>query len=392
MENNKTLYTSFTKLAVKVATTNDYSLKKAKSIVASTFENHVYENIILKSIDNDEFNKEISLVKLANECLNVCEEFGPDRDYITLVTVLEEINRVTLIKDVKKDISSPIVQHFKEEINRINKNIPAPPMFNVVLESRAALEWGSMFGLYHILPKKKQGNNRPVLLMPPYLGSDRSTRFVRKYLKAAGFATYKWELGVNMINSKYLPKMIERLDEIYLKHHQKVSLVGWSGGGIFAKIIANRYPDKVERLITIGSPVWGVKNMQTPLVKMLEFLRGRTLRERNGKFLKELEEIPRVPVTCIYTKTDGLVPWKNCMEAETIDANIKNVEVYGSHMGLGANASVLVTIANTLLEDASDTKTSKFISNVEQLFFPKFWGREKKVIFNDLISIPTSIF
>ena len=228
--------------------------------------------------------------------------------------------------------------------------------------------------------------------MPPYLGSDRSTRFVRKYLKAAGFATYKWELGVNMINSKYLPKMIERLDEIYLKHHQKVSLVGWSGGGIFAKIIANRYPDKVERLITIGSPVWGVKNMQTPLVKMLEFLRGRTLRERNGKFLKELEEIPRVPVTCIYTKTDGLVPWKNCMEAETIDANIKNVEVYGSHMGLGANASVLVTIANTLLEDASDTKTSKFISNVEQLFFPKFWGREKKVIFNDLISIPTSIF
>ena len=132
--------------------------------------------------------------------------------------------------------------------------------------------------------------------------------------------------------------------------------------------------------------------MQTPLVKMLEFLRGRTLRERNGKFLKELEEIPRVPVTCIYTKTDGLVPWKNCMEAETIDANIKNVEVYGSHMGLGAYASVLVTIANTLLEDASDTKTSKFISNVEQLFFPKFWGREKKVIFNDLISIPTSIF
>lgn len=392
MENNKTLYTSFTKLAVKVATTNDYSLKKAKSIVASAFENHVYENIILKSIDNDEFNKEISLIKLANECLNVCEEFGPDRDYITLVTVLEEINRVTLTKDVKKDISSPIVQHFKEEINRINKNIPAPPMFNVVLESRAALEWSSMFGLYHILPKKKQGNNRPVLLMPPYLGSDRSTRFVRKYLKAAGFATYKWELGVNMINSKYLPKMIERLDEIYLKHHQKVSLVGWSGGGIFAKIIANRYPDKVERLITIGSPVWGVKNMQTPLVKMLEFLRGRTLRERNGKFLKELEEIPRVPVTCIYTKTDGLVPWKNCMEAETIGANIKNVEVYGSHMGLGANASVLVTIANTLLEDASDTKTSKFISNVEQLFFPKFWGREKKVIFNDLISIPTSIF
>ena len=99
----------------------------------------MYENIILKSIDNDEFQ---NVYQTGNECLNVCEEFGPDRDYITLVTVLEEINRVTLIKDVKKDISSPIIQHFKEEINRINKNLPAPPMFNVVLESRAALEWG----------------------------------------------------------------------------------------------------------------------------------------------------------------------------------------------------------------------------------------------------------
>lgn len=388
MENNKTLYTSFTKLAVKVASLNGFSLTKAKNLVGKKFKDHPYEKLILKSIKDDEFNKE-TLIKLANNCLNVCEEFGPDRDYITLVLVLESINQETLPKKIDKDISSPIVQHFREEIIKINKNIPAPPPFNVFLETRALVEWGTMFGLYYLIPKKKQGNNKPVLLMPPYLGNDSSTKFVRKYLKSVGFKTYKWELGVNMINSKYLPKLVERLDEIYEKHGEKVSLVGWSGGGIFAKIIANRYPDKVEQLITIGSPIWGVKNMQTPLVNVLEFLRGKTLRERNTKFLKELEEIPQVPITCIYTKTDGLVPWKHCLEAETLRKDIKNVEVYGSHIGMGANASVLVTVANALIENTNGKKPTGFFNKVENVFFPKFWERKKGDIIKDLIAIPS---
>lgn len=386
MENSKTLYTTFTKLGIKVALVNDYTLSKAKRLVAKKFQNHPYENLILKSIKTEEFNKE-TLIKLANNCLNVCEEFGPDRDYITLILVLESINQETLPKEIKKDISSPIVQHFREEIIKINKGIPAPPLFNVLLESRSLIEWTTMFGLYYMIPKKKQGNNKPVLLMPPYLGNDSSTKFVRKYLKSVGFKTYKWELGVNMINSKYLPKLVERLDEIYEKHGEKVSLVGWSGGGIFAKIIANRYPDKVQQLITIGSPVWGVKNMQTPLVNVLEFLRGKTLRERNAKFLRELEEIPKVPVTCIYTKTDGLVPWKHCLEAETLRTNIKNVEVYGSHIGMGANASVLVTVANSLIENTSGKKPKGFISKLENVFFPKFWERKKSDIIKDLIFV-----
>lgn len=389
MENNKTLYISYTKLAVKTAILNGLSLKRAKDLVAKKFATHPYEKLILKSIKYDEFDKE-SLIKLANNCLNVCEEFGPDRDYITLVLILESINQETLPKNIKKDICTPIVQHFREGIIKINKNIPAPPPFNMVLETRAAVEWGSMFGLYYLIPKKKQGKNKPVLLMPPYLGNDSSTKFVRKYLQSIGFKTYKWELGVNMINSKYLPKLVERLDDIYAKHGEKVSLVGWSGGGIFAKIIANRYPDKVEQLITIGSPIWGVKNMQTPLVRVLEFLRGKTLRERNNKFLKELEEIPEVPITCIYTKTDGLVPWKHCLEAETLRSNIKNIEVYGSHIGMGANASVLVTVANALIENTQGKKPNGFLNNIENLFFPKFWERNKDDIIKDILAMPNS--
>ena len=383
MENNKTLYISFAKLAIKIALSKGFSLEQAKKIVIKKFEQHPNEKLILKSIKNDEFDKK-TLITLLNNCVSVCEDFGPDRDYVTLVLILESVNNEKSLKN-SKDISTNIVEHFRKEIVRINKDIPAPPIFNVVLESRAIIEWTTMIGLYHLIPKRKKGENKPVLLMPPYLGNDHSTKFVRKYLKAVGFKTYKWDLGVNMINSKYLPQLVERLDEIYEIHQEKVSLVGWSGGGIFAKIIANRYPDKVEQLITIGSPVWGVKNMKTPVIRTLEFLRGRKLRERNAKFIKELEEIPVVPVTCIYTKTDGLVPWKHCMEAETLRNDIQNIEVFGSHIGLGANASVLVSVANTLIKNTHGVEPKGFVSKLENLFFPKFWGRKKMDIVRDLL-------
>jgi hypothetical protein len=375
MENNKTLYTSFTKLALKLAMSKGMTLKKAKEIVILKFELHPFEKMIIGLIDERKLIKK-EIHTLLDECISVCEDFGPDRDYVTLIIVLDRISKVKATKKGTDDIANQVLIAFKEKIEEINTRIESPPLFNVILETRSVVEWISMFGIYPFIPKHKASKNRPVLLMPPYLGNDLSTTFVRNYLKSVGFKTYKWELGVNMINSKSLPKLIEKLDEIFEKHQEKVSLVGWSGGGIFAKIIANRHPDKVEQLITIGSPVWGVKNMKTPVVRSLEFLRGRKLKERNDKFIKELEEIPDVPVTCIYTKTDGLLPWKHCMEAETLRKDIKNIEVFGSHCGMGANASVLLTVANSLNTNITGKKPKGIMTKVESLFFPKFWEQK----------------
>ena len=377
------LYTSFTKLALKVAISKGMTLKKAKEIVILKFELHPFEEMIISLIDESKLIKK-EVHTLLDECISVCEDFGPDRDYVTLIIVLDRISKVKATKKGTDEIANQVLITFKEKIEEINRRIESPPLFNVILETRSVVEWISMFGIYPFIPKHKASKNRPVLLMPPYLGNDLSTTFVRNYLKSVGFKTYKWELGVNMINSKSLPKLIEKLDEIFEIHQEKVSLVGWSGGGIFAKIIANRHPDKVEQLITIGSPVWGVKNMKTPVVRSLEFLRGRKLKERNDKFIKELEEIPDVPVTCIYTKTDGLLPWKHCMEAETLRKDIKNIEVFGSHCGMGANASVLLTVANSLNTNITGKKPEGIMTKVESLFFPEFWEQKGMSKFTNL--------
>ena len=392
MENNKTLYKSFTRLALHTAIKCGVELEDAREFIHKSFEHHPYVDKIRKYASKVSYDKNQQLEPLFGKCVVVCEDFGPDRDYMSLVLILENLTapnmRTRKVKQDKLKIVEVVIRRFREEIDRINKKIDAPPAYNALLETRALIEWSTIFYIYPFIPKRKKGRGKPVLIMPPYLGNDFSTRFVRKYLKSLGFKTYKWDLGVNMINSKYIPKLVEKLDDIYEKHDEKVSLVGWSGGGMFAKIIANRHPDKVAQLITIGSPVWGVKNMNTPIIRMLEFLRGKTLRERNKKFLTELEQIPKVPITCIYTKTDGLLPWKHCLEAETLRSDIKNIEVFGSHTGMGANASILLTVAHALGENLNlEPFESRFAHKIEEMFFPKFWERKKIDIVRDLFFV-----
>ena len=218
-------------------------------------------------------------------------------------------------------------------------------------------------------------------MIPPYLGDDFSTALVRRYLTSLGFKTYKWEQGINMIKTHYIPRLEEKLDDIYSAHGEKVSIVGWSGGGIFAKIMANRHPNQIEQIVTIGSPVWGVMDMKSPVGGILEFFRGKSLKERNKRFIEELEPIPNVPITCIYTKTDGVVPWKHCMEAESYRGDINNIEVYGSHSGLGANASVLMITADALSANIKGISIRDTISKIERFLYPYYWNRKMKSLF-----------
>ena len=52
--------------------------------------------------------------------------------------------------------------------------------------------------------------------------------------------------------------------------------------------------------------------------------------------------------TAIYTKGDGVVAWQNCREEDTPTS--ENIEVYGSHVGLGVNPAVLYAVADRLAQ------------------------------------------
>jgi len=382
MEDKQQLYLTFTKFVTLLGILNGLSLKVIRKIITDNFGVHPYASQMLPEVKAlEKIDEDIKF--LFNECVRICDELGPSREYFTILTLLRNITHdmVGNGKAEAKELSMDILEKFEHEIELINQKIPQPPLFNIVLESRSLIEWSSIYCIYPFIPKRIKGEGRPVLLIPPYLGDDYSTSFVRRYLTSLGFKTYKWEQGFNMIKSHYIPRLEEKLFDIYQEHGQKVNLVGWSGGGIFAKIMANRHPDQVEQIVTIGSPVWGVMDMKTPVSGILEFFRGKSLKERNKRFIEELEPIPNVPITCIYTKTDGLLPWKHCMEAETYRDDIKNIEVYGSHSGLGANVSVLMITANALSANINGMTIKDSTTNIERILYPFYWNKKRRSLF-----------
>ena len=110
MEKNKTLYKTFTELVLKVVLSKGINLLEAKKIVVQKFENHPFEKMIIGLIDDKELNVKDVHTSLY-DCISVCEDFGPDRDYITLEIVLQRINDIPTLADGTNEISEKVLNY-----------------------------------------------------------------------------------------------------------------------------------------------------------------------------------------------------------------------------------------------------------------------------------------
>ena len=70
-----------------------------------------------------------------------------------------------------------------------------------------------------------------------------------------------------------------------------------------------------------------------------------------------------VPCTSIYTRTDGVVRWWSCLD--DVGSTRQNIEVIGSHSGLGFNPAVAMVVLDRLAQPADDWRP----------FYPAPWLR-----------------
>jgi pimeloyl-ACP methyl ester carboxylesterase len=136
-----------------------------------------------------------------------------------------------------------------------------------------------------------------------------------------------------------------RVDDLYQSSGQKISLLGWSLGGIYAREIAKRAPDRVRQVVTMGSPFGDVNRPSNTSTLYRRFSEPQMEGARIA-LAASLRLPPPVPSTSIYSKTDGIVHWSACLELET--EHTENIEVPGSHCGFGFNPLVLYAIADRL--------------------------------------------
>jgi hypothetical protein len=224
-----------------------------------------------------------------------------------------------------------------------------PSKLLFALELRTFPELGGFFASLPLLATlAPRGDGHPVIVLPGLATSDRSTLALRTFLKSKGYDVHGWELGRN-----YGPlpgierRMLDNLKALHKKTGKKVSLVGWSLGGIYARQLAKMLPDLVRQVITLGSPFNGDPR-STNAWKLYEFTSGHKVADRERHMGGAISEPPPVPTSAIYSRTDGICAWQSCTEAEGDIA--ENIEIEGSHCGLGHHPAAVYAVADRLAQ------------------------------------------
>ncbi|WP_051203227.1 alpha/beta hydrolase [Hugenholtzia roseola] len=213
---------------------------------------------------------------------------------------------------------------------------------------------------------------KAVLVLPGLANGDFSTRILRRFLRKKGYRTYAWRLGFNLGRYKeYEPLLLERLRYVYEKEKQPVTLIGWSLGGIYARVLAHQQPQMVESVITLASPFLGTK-AHSHASRMYEFLSRQKQGEVDENLRRLAETPPPVPSICFYSPIDGIVSPLHCFQAET-----HNIEVVASHVGMGHHPATLWALADrlALLEKEPEKVTEK--APIEPPFPWRFFIQKK---------------
>jgi pimeloyl-ACP methyl ester carboxylesterase len=168
------------------------------------------------------------------------------------------------------------------------------------------------------------------------------------WLRRIGYRPVQSGIALNAGSLRRLLGQVERRAEQAVAHGERLTLIGHSLGGVFARVLAVSRPDLVEDAITLGSPLVGnPRDSAHPLVRAL----GEVLILDNRREEDELMAVLCAPLpagtrlTSLYSKEDAVVHWRACMDA---DPRATCMEVRGTHVGLAWNASVYRRVGHIL--------------------------------------------
>jgi len=203
--------------------------------------------------------------------------------------------------------------------------IEPPSRLARALEGRALWEAAALLPALPLLALAPRGDGHSVLVLPGLGADDRSTRILRWFLRDHGYDVHGWKLGRNEgPTPQILSGLGRRFAEVRDRQNRRVSLIGWSLGGLYARGLARRFAPQVRCVITLASPY-------------------------NAPAIDDLARSPLpVPTTSIYSQSDGIVPWRACVEEP--GPHRENVEVASSHIGMGHHPTTLLVIADRLAQ------------------------------------------
>jgi hypothetical protein len=227
----------------------------------------------------------------------------------------------------------------------VNEAIQAPAPLGLFREAHGLLELPSLLLSSPRLARQPKGRGEPVLVLPGFGTGDASTAVLRAYLRYLGHRPHGWGLGRNTGDvPALLARVLERLDRIAAESRRPVALIGWSLGGVLAREAARERPAAARLVITLGSPVIG--GPKYTAVAGFYRRQGLDLDAIEAQVAARNQQPIEIPVTAIYSRRDGVVAWRACIDRHT--PQVDHVEVEATHLGLGFSPRVFEIIAKRL--------------------------------------------
>ena len=215
----------------------------------------------------------------------------------------------------KKSSAASAAKTSPTKADSASVELEAPNWLLMAMEGLAAWEFGASLIASPFLHQGVKGDGHPVLVFPGLGAGDVTTLMLRNFLRDHGYASYAWLQGLNLgPRPGVVEACVERLHEIRAEHGCKVSLIGWSLGGIYARELAKQAPDAVRQVITLGTPFAGHPKA-TNAWRFYELASGH--KDIDAAQLAQIRTTPPVPTTSIYSRTDGVVAWRCSLEQES---------------------------------------------------------------------------
>ena len=170
-----------------------------------------------------------------------------------------------------------------------------------------------------------------VMVIPGFVANDRTTLGLQRALAAAGYRVTGWAMGLNTgVKADTRERIAERIEAF--GKGEKVILVGWSLGGVFAREVAKQRPDLVEKVVTLGSPFSGDPHNNN-VWRLYEWVAGHPVDK--PPIESDLAEKPPVPTLALWSRRDGIVSIRSARGLP--HESDRQVELHCSHMGFGVS-------------------------------------------------------
>jgi pimeloyl-ACP methyl ester carboxylesterase len=221
-----------------------------------------------------------------------------------------------------------------------------PPPLSLWLRElpKLPLIWSSPVRRVKVSPLQASGERPPIIVFPGILSHDTATSLMRRSLAACGYAAYPSRLGViTGVSPEAFARAEARLDEIHRRHGERVVLVGVSLGGLFARVLAQRSPEKVRLVMTLGTPFSGDRRANNAW-RVYEALNRHSV---DDPPLKDDPSVkPDVTTIAIWSRADGVVA-ASCARGRDGERDIA-IEVPEQHFEFSASRRSIARVLGIL--------------------------------------------